>query len=64
MEKKLPNGFILKLKESCVLGMQGTLISTHKTEVEAEQAAKSLNCSLSVLEILDIYGNRTLTARM
>lgn len=60
MKNDLPNGFILKLRESCMLGQKGKLISTHKTETEAEHAAKSLGCSLSVL---DIYGNRTLTAR-
>ena len=64
MTHNLPNGFVLKLRETCALGMKGTLISTHKTEAEAEQKAKNLGCSLSVLEILDIYGNRTLTARM
>ena len=63
MEKKLPNGFILKLKETCALGMRGKLISTHRTEVEAEQKAKSLGCSLSFFEIIDLHGNRTLTAR-
>ncbi|WP_394809093.1 hypothetical protein [Nitrosomonas sp.] len=63
MEKKLPNGFILKLKETCGLGMKGALISTHRTESEAEQAAKSLGFSLSVFEIQDVYGGRVLTAR-
>ncbi len=64
MTNNLPNGFVLKLKESCSLGAKGTLISTHKTETEAENKAKSLGHSLEVFEILDIYGNRTLTARM
>ena len=59
----LPNGFILKLREHCMLGTKGQLISTHKTEAEAEAKAKSIGCSLSVFEILDIYGKRTLTAR-
>jgi len=61
----LPNGFVLKLRESCMLGMRGALVSTHKTEAEAEAEAKakSLGCSLSVFEILDIYNDRVLTAR-
>lgn len=59
----LPNGFVLKLRESCMLGMRGALVSTHKTEAEAEAKAKSLGCSLSVFEILDIYNDRVLTAR-
>ena len=64
MKNILPNGFILKLRESCTLGMKGKLVSTHRSEADAEAKAKSLGCSLSVFEILDLYGNRTLTARM
>ena len=63
MEKKLPNGFILKLKETCGLGMKGKLISTHKTLDAAEKKAKSLNHSLNVFMIEDICGGRTYTAK-
>ncbi len=63
MKNDLPNGFILKLCESCMLGMKEKLVSTHRTEVDAEAKSKSLGCSLSVFQILDIHGIRTLTAK-
>ena len=62
--QNLPNGYILKLRKHCGLGTKGKLISTHKTENEAVTKAKSLGHSLGVFEILDLYGDRTLTARM
>jgi len=59
----LPNGWVLKLRQSCSFGEHGKIISTHATYNEAEVKAKNLNYALTVFEILDIYGNKTLTAR-
>lgn len=64
MTNDLPNGFVLRLRESCTLGQKNKVISTHKTASDAETKAKSLGHSLGVFEILDIYNNRTLTARV
>lgn len=61
--QNLPNGYILKLREHCTLGTKNQLISTHKTLGEAETKAKTLNHSLDVFMIEDIYGGRTFTAR-
>ncbi|HRB29129.1 MAG TPA: hypothetical protein PK517_03020 [Nitrosomonas sp.] len=63
MENKLPKGYALKLLKSCELGAKNKLIGMYSTEGEAEAKTKSLGCSLSVFQILDIYGNRTLTAK-
>ena len=59
----LPNGFILKLRDHCMLGAKGQFLSTHKTLDDAEKKAKSMNHSLDVFMIEDIYGGRTFTAR-
>lgn len=64
MTNELPKGFVLKLRESCMLGQKNKVISTHKTANDAEAKAKSLGYDLRVFEILDIYNNRTLTARV
>ncbi|NBQ69373.1 MAG: hypothetical protein EBU46_11315 [Nitrosomonadaceae bacterium] len=64
MRNELPNGFILKLKETCALGQKNKLISTHKTADDAEAKAKSLGYDLKVFQILDLYNNRVLTARV
>ena len=59
----LPNGYILKLRKPCAMGTKGQLISTHKTLDGAERKAKSLNHSLDIFMIEDIYGGRTFTAK-
>lgn len=64
MTNDLPKGFALQVRESCYLGARNKVLSTHRTAAEAEKAAKSLNCSLGVLKIYDIYNDRTLTARV
>ena len=63
MENKLPNGYCLRIRESSGLGAKRKVISTHKTQADAEAKAKSFNYDLRVFEILDIYNDRTLTAR-
>jgi hypothetical protein len=64
MKNELPNGYCLRLRKSCQLGAKRKVISTHKSQEEAEVKAKSLGYDLRVFEILDIYNNRTLTARV
>lgn len=64
MKNELPNGYCLRLRESCTLGQKNKVISTHKTADDAEAKAKSFGYDLRVFEILDIYNNRTLTARV
>ena len=53
MENKLPKGSALKLLKSCELGAKKS-IGMYFPEGEAEAKAKSLGCSLSVFQILDI----------
>ncbi|AEJ00159.1 hypothetical protein Nit79A3_0253 [Nitrosomonas sp. Is79A3] len=59
----LPNGYILKLREHCGLGAKGQFLSTHKTLNDAEKKAKSMNHSLAVFMVEDIYSGRTYTTK-
>lgn len=46
-----------------MLGAKGQFLSTHKTLDDAEKKATSMNHSLDVFMIEDIYGGRTFTAK-
>lgn len=58
----LPNGFILTLRNNCILGTKNQLISTHSTLDEAVKKAHSLSQPLSYLQIKDIYQDIIYTA--
>ena len=64
MENRTPNGWVLRVHKSCQLGAGRQVLSTHSTYAQAEAKAKSLGYDLSLLEILDVYGGRVLTARV